>query len=88
MTIQHKSFWIISILLIFSLYVEAQENRTQSSVANRPTVQAKLSNQAPIIDGKILGDSFWENIEPIGDLTQIKPNVGAPATEKTVIRVA
>jgi hypothetical protein len=42
----------------------------------------------PIVDGKIIGDSFWESIEPIGDLTQIKPNVGAPASEKTVIRIA
>ena len=88
MTIQHKSIWITSILLILSLYAEAQENRTQPSVANRPVVQAKLSTTDPVVDGKIIGDSFWESIAPIGDLTQIKPNVGAPATEKTVIRIA
>jgi hypothetical protein len=88
MTLQHKSFWIISIILIFSFYAEAQENRTQTQVTNRPVVQAKLSTTDPIIDGKIIGDSFWESIEPIGDLTQIKPNIGAPASEKTVIRIA
>jgi hypothetical protein len=88
MTFQHKSSWILSILLFFSFYVEAQDNRTHSQISNRPTIQAKLSNKGPDIDGKIIGDSFWESIEPIGDLTQIKPNVGAPASEKTVIRIA
>jgi len=85
MTLQHKTLWLLPIMMIYSFYAEAQENRTQSQVANRPVIQAKLSTSDPIVDGKIIGDSFWESIEPVGDLTQIKPNVGSPATEKTYI---
>src|SRR5688572_5689249 len=88
MTIQRKFPWILAILLAFSFHVEAQETRTQTQTSNRPTVEARLTNENPIVDGKIIGDTFWESIEPIGDLTQIKPNIGAPASEKTVIRIA
>lgn len=88
MTIFRKSSWILVLVQIFSLSVEAQENRSLNQVINRPSVQAKFFTEDPIVDGKIIGETFWESIEPIGDLTQIKPNIGAPASEKTVIRIA
>ncbi len=88
MIIQRKSRWLLSLIMFFSFYAEAQEIRKQTQITNIPSVQAKLSNDDPIVDGKIIGDAFWESIEPIGDLTQIKPKIGFPASEKTVIRIA
>ena len=44
--------------------------------------------EAPIIDGTILEEALWNQVLPISDLKQIKPNYGAPASEKTEIRVA
>ena len=44
------------------------------------------ANEAPVIDGD-LSDSAWAKAEPIDDFRQIEPNTGAPATERTVIRI-
>ncbi len=82
------SLSILLLTILFSFNAKAQENRTAAQIASRPSVQATLSKEDPIVDGKVIGDLFWESIEPVGDLTQIKPKIGAPASEKTVIRVA
>ena len=42
----------------------------------------------PVVDGNISGEDIWNSIDPITDLKQITPNYGAPASEKTEIRVA
>ena len=45
-------------------------------------------NSAPEIDGDVLNDPSWQNIEPVTDMIQLKPNQGQPASEKTEIRIA
>ena len=44
--------------------------------------------EAPEIDGNILGEALWQNIPAITDLKQIKPDYAAPVSEETEIRVA
>jgi len=45
-------------------------------------------NADPIIDGEIFEEALWDQVFPIRDLKQIKPNYGAPVSEKTEIRIA
>lgn len=50
-------------------------------------VTAVYVNDAPRIDGH-LNDVIWRHIQPVTDLVQIWPSEGAPATERSEIRVA
>ncbi len=70
--------------VFFQNFICAQENKT----SDRPAFTASKLNSNPVIDGNVLGDDAWQLITPINTMTQIKPKFGAPATEKTEIRVA
>ena len=43
---------------------------------------------APTIDGQVLDDPAWTGIEPVTGFHQTTPEEGAPATERTEVRVA
>ncbi len=42
---------------------------------------------APTLDGDIINDPVWQAAEPIEAFWQTTPIEGAPATERTVVRV-
>jgi len=79
-----SSTWLVSFFLCFPIFLLAQTT-TQSS---RPYFKASRIEKAPIVDGNILSDPIWQTITPIEELIQIKPKFGAPASEKTEVRVA
>jgi len=54
----------------------------------RPSTHAIVIEQEPDIDGEVLNDPIWQTVEPVTDMTQIKPDQGQPASEKTEIRIA
>ena len=53
-----------------------------------PVATAVAISQAPVLDGEVQNDGVWQEIETVGDLIQTRPNFGAPASEKTDIRIA
>jgi len=55
---------------------------------SRPSFNIHYLEQDPIIDGDVLNESLWQNLTPLDQLTQIRPNFGEPASEKTHIWVA
>ena len=59
----------------------------QGGVAGRPTLTAVRAAQAPVIDGH-LDDAIWRNAALIDTFVQEEPVEGAPATERTEVRVA
>jgi hypothetical protein len=75
------------ILVIGSQFLLSQTTTTSSN-EEKPVAQAIAIEEAPLIDGEVLGDAIWQQIKPFGDLRQIRPNFEQPATEKTEIRVA
>jgi Domain of unknown function (DUF5916)/Carbohydrate family 9 binding domain-like len=50
------------------------------------TAHRVAEGSAPLIDGKV-ADEAWLNVEPHTTFTQTDPNEGAPATERTEVRV-
>ncbi|MFN0242901.1 MAG: DUF5916 domain-containing protein [Planctomycetota bacterium] len=52
----------------------------------RPSAVAKRIDKPPVIDGR-LDDEAWLAADPIGELTQVEPDCGAPPTERTEVRV-
>jgi len=50
-------------------------------------VTATLVGETPVVDG-VLDEPFWETTAVASDFTQAEPREGAPATQKTLVRVA
>ncbi len=67
----------------------AQAPRGNLSIeAQRPKAFASPLSTIPKIDGEILQDSVWQAIPSFGDLQQVQPHFGSPASEQTDIRLA
>ena len=47
----------------------------------------KDGDAAPVVDGRIGADEIWQSITPSTSFTQTDPSEGAPATERTEVRV-
>lgn len=50
------------------------------------TLQATKTTQAPVIDG-VLDDIAWQGVKPATGFIQNFPNVGAPASQKTEVKI-
>ena len=77
-------FYLFFILIFFSLFSFSQENFEK----NNKQIKASYFSVEPKIDGNILSDPLWSEINPIKNLNQIKPRFGELASEKTEIRIA
>src|SRR5436853_3906665 len=56
------------------------------AVAQRTTIRATAIPTAVTLDGK-LEEPFWATADSIDDFRQREPLEGAPATERTVVKV-
>lgn len=68
------------LLLLFNYSLIAQNDR--------PSFNATQLSSDPIIDGNVLNDELWTGIQPINQLIQLRPQFGAPVSEKTEVRLA
>lgn len=51
-------------------------------------VTATRVDEAPTLDGNVLTDPVWARVTPTTGFTQIAPDEGAPASERTEVRIA
>ena len=75
---------VVLVLLLTPLTAMSQDQTNNT----RPSFTATALKTDPIIDGHIIDDAVWQGIIPITELTQMRPSYGAPASEKTEIRMA
>jgi len=61
---------------------------TASFSADRPSMQSSELSESPLLDGNVLGDPAWLGVSPATGFTQIQPDDGLPATQKTEVFVA
>lgn len=80
-----KALMLCSFFICFSSHSQVQ---SQDSITNKPEFQAIPLAQDPVIDGEVINDPIWNTLPAVKDLIQLRPNYGAPVSEKTVIRVA
>ncbi|MFQ5737807.1 MAG: DUF5916 domain-containing protein [Acidobacteriota bacterium] len=52
-----------------------------------PMATAVPVEQVPVLDGNVLDDSAWEDVEPIRGFWQTTPDEGKPASERTDVRI-
>jgi hypothetical protein len=52
-----------------------------------PSTRAGKVSAAPTLDGNVLDDPAWRDVEPIADFWQTSPDAGQPASERTEVRI-
>ena len=62
--------------------------QTNIDLGERPSTPATEIENQPTIDGDVINDPIWQAIDPITDLRQVRPDNGAPGSEKTEVRIA
>jgi hypothetical protein len=70
------------IFISLPLIAEAQELTTQRVT---PSTTAFPLDSIPSIDGDVLSDAAWNNVTPTSGFSQVRPNEGQPATQKTEV---
>ena len=73
------------LIVVFNFFLVKAQNTNPNKNLN---FNISLLTEDPIIDGEVLNEALWEQVYTIRDLKQIKPNYGAPASEKTAIKIA
>lgn len=76
-----------SLLFLAAFTVPSAQAQQLSSESVRPSTTATQLSRAPSIDGDVLGDDAWSNINPTSGFTQTRPNEGVPATQRTEVFV-
>jgi hypothetical protein len=69
------------------LYLPFYSTAQNTPLSERPFTQANLLQDEPVIDGDVLSDPVWAKVNAFGNLRQLQPNSGSPASEKTDIRI-
>ena len=76
-----------SLLVALAGFAAGAPATAQSQDAPSQTIRAVRTDRPPTIDA-VLDEPFWQRIEPITDFRQRVPVDGAPASERTELRVA
>ena len=50
-------------------------------------ITAQALTSAPLVDGVVVSDVAWRSVSPASDFTQVTPDEGQPATQKTEVYV-
>lgn len=61
--------------------------QASAGAAERPVIEGAAMSIAPTLDGDVLGDAAWGEMTAATDFTQIQPDDGLPATQKTKVYV-
>ena len=61
---------------------------TSEAETARPSTTAVAIDEAPVLDGIVLGDPVWQQMAPASGLTQTRPYAGEPGSERTEVRIA
>ncbi len=56
--------------------------------SDRPQLRAQRLAAAPVIDGEVLGEALWQDVDVATGFQQVEPFAGEPASEPTEVRVA
>ena len=89
LTYQGRSFFLgftALTLMLVSVPVFSQSNFLPEQLP-RPVLNSNQLSSTPILDGNILNDAAWSGAEAASNFTQIQPNEGNPATQKTEVYV-
>ena len=87
---------VVSLVLLLTLVlvpsqVEGQDlpvTEVELSAQSSAKVAGAVSvEEAPVLDGVVLGDPAWSTVTPVSGFRQTAPDEGRPATQRTEVRV-
>jgi Domain of unknown function (DUF5916) len=83
-----RSFVGALVALVKLIAVEALAQQEPAAVGTRPLIHAvRLQDTDRIVVDGVLDENVWLRVEPATDFLQRDPDNGAPATERTEVRV-
>ena len=75
-----KTLAILVVLIAnFTIAQDASETQVRATVIALAEI--------PQLDGKVVGDHVWEDISPVSDFVQLRPNNGSLATRRTDVYI-
>ena len=78
--------WLaVPVALTAAMLLSAQS--ADAARGARPSLHAERLSVAPTIDGHVLGDEAWRGLQPATGFTQIQPDEGEPASQRTEVFV-
>ncbi|MGB5269045.1 MAG: hydrolase, partial [Eudoraea sp.] len=72
--------FVILCILCNTTYLYCQVTESTYDTADRPIARAIPVKKGPVIDGEVMDDEIWKEITPFGNLYQVQPNFGNPAS--------
>lgn len=72
-------------LAVATLWLPASQAQELSTSAVRPSTTATALTSVPTIDGNVLDDAAWSNVVPTSGFTQVQPDEGRPASQRTEV---
>src|SRR5687768_14602226 len=79
-------YGLIAFSVLWGLVPRVMEAGQQGTHDPRSTVKAMRATAPPSIDGQ-LSEEAWKQAEPATNFTQVDPDEGQPATERTEVRI-
>ncbi len=64
------------------------EAAQQEPRSDRPQLRAHRLQEQPVIDGDVLGEALWQQVDVATGFQQTEPFEGQPASERTEVRIA
>lgn len=80
---------MVGILLQAPLLSQTEGSAQTEELApvDRPVATATRTEQAPVMDGEVLADPVWSDVIPVTGMSQVRPDQGQPATQRTELRI-
>ena len=72
---------------LVNLIVSGARAQELDTLSVPPSTTAHALERAPAVDGVIAGDPAWEGVRPATGFSQVRPDEGRPATQRTEVRV-
>ena len=89
--LKHQGRSFLLSLIATTLFLIGQPLAAQTTTLPeqlpRPVLNSNKLSSTPILDGNILSDIAWNGADAATNFTQIQPNEGAPATQKTEVYI-
>ena len=79
--------WLNAVPAVGQVPPEAGRTAAPATVSERPVAHARRFEQAPEIDGDVLGEAVWTALSPETGFRQNTPEEGEPASERTEVRI-
>ncbi len=74
-------------LMCACIFLALTETQAQVGAGAAPVARAIKLDTLPLLDGDVLNDPAWANAEPITGFSQVRPDEGRPATQRTEVFV-